>query len=644
MSHEKRTLLALVVSFIFCIIWVQMIQEKHKKWADEQEKIKTEQTKQTSEPNQINSPTPTPTPTQTQPTQTEPTPQPTQIPEEKKVSEEENIGLGVAKEEKIFTVTTEKYQIEWSNRGAVLVSAKFKEFFHNYVDRKEPNWQEDSKNWLEIIPAFSPEYRTFALTNEEEIARDGRVTKVKLSDLLWECKDGLVTKEDKTQELTFSVGPINGIIYKKIFTFFPDKYTWEGKLVLENQGEKCRRPLSLVTGSGIDLDVSEPSEAYRTIYSYIMYPDDYGRMIYKYFDYSALSSNKAKLDKNISWIGLTNRYFSYILHFQPVPAGEATYQIVNSDSKTFLPESDWINKTVALRKAWRETTNEAAIKKMQIPILIANIKAIELAPKQTFSIPFTYQIHAKNKMSSINITYKEVDDLGFFGFISRLLLWIMGIFYNIFHNYGIAIICLTLVIKLALYPLTKKQQISMAKYQKQMKVFQPELRRLQEKFRNDKQKLNEEMMKLYKQHGINPFPVGGCLPIFIQLPIFIGLYQALYYSAELRQASFLWIQDLALPDRLFHFGTNVIFLGDYFNLLPVLMTIVWVIQQKTAPKPEDPQMQQQQKIFLYMTVFFGFMFYSVASGLVLYWMVMNVFGIVEQMLIKKQIPSDEPAK
>jgi YidC/Oxa1 family membrane protein insertase len=168
-----------------------------------------------------------------------------------------------------------------------------------------------------------------------------------------------------------------------------------------------------------------------------------------------------------------------------------------------------------------------------------------------------------------------------------------------------------------------------------MKVFQPELQKLQAKYRNNKQKLQEEIMKLYKEHHVSPFPLGGCLPIFLQLPILIGLYSALSYSIVIRQASFLWINDLSQPDRLFGFGSSVPLLGEYFNILPILMTIVWFIQMKTAPMPEDPQMKQQQKIMMWMPIIFGFTFYSIASGLVLYWFVMQLISIGEQALIKR---------
>ena len=170
-----------------------------------------------------------------------------------------------------------------------------------------------------------------------------------------------------------------------------------------------------------------------------------------------------------------------------------------------------------------------------------------------------------------------------------------------------------------------------------MKVIQPQLKKLQQKYKNNRQKLNQEMMALYKKHNVNPIPVGGCLPIFIQIPIFIGLYQSLQYSILLRQETFLWVTDLAQPDRFMLVDWslfNSVF-GDYLNILPIIMTVLWILQQKLMPRPESPEMQQQQKIFMFMTIFFGFLFYSLPSGLVMYWLTVNLISIGEQLIIRK---------
>ncbi|MCS6955287.1 MAG: membrane protein insertase YidC, partial [Candidatus Calescibacterium sp.] len=259
---------------------------------------------------------------------------------------------------------------------------------------------------------------------------------------------------------------------------------------------------------------------------------------------------------------------------------------------------------------------------------VMETKELAIPSKSQVKLSFDFYVSSKQQLAELDKNFASIDDYGFWAPVSHFLLWILNIFYQLTNNYGVAIILLTLAIKLALYPLSKRQQVYMYEYQSKMKKFQPELMQIQKKYKNDRKRQHEEMMRLYKEHKINPVPIGGCLPILLQLPILIGLYSAICYSIVLRQAEFLWIKDLSQPDALF----------DGFNLLPILMTIVWFIQMKTQPLPDDPNLRQQQKIMLFMPFIFGFMFYSMASGLILYWFVMQLISIVEQWIIKKSLP------
>jgi YidC/Oxa1 family membrane protein insertase len=193
----------------------------------------------------------------------------------------------------------------------------------------------------------------------------------------------------------------------------------------------------------------------------------------------------------------------------------------------------------------------------------------------------------------------------------------------------VAIIVLTIIIKVILFPLTRKGQISMYHLQK----LTPRIKALQEQYKNDKQKLAVEQMKLWKEYGVNP--LSGCLPMFFQIPVFFGLYWALALAIELRQAPFmLWITDLSQPDQLFKLPGPVLG-ATHLHLLPLLMTASWLVQSLTQPKSPDPQTRQQQKIMAFMPLIFLFFFYNVPSGLTLYWFTSTLLGIVEQQLIKK---------
>ena len=198
-----------------------------------------------------------------------------------------------------------------------------------------------------------------------------------------------------------------------------------------------------------------------------------------------------------------------------------------------------------------------------------------------------------------------------FAFLVKPMLKALGFFYDIIGNYGWAIICLTIVIKMILFPLTHKSFKSM----KGMQKIAPYIKVIQERHKGDRQKINEEMIGLYKKYKVNP--LGGCLPMLLQIPVFISLYHALFFSIELRGAPFmLWIQDLSAQDP--------------YYVTPVLMGATMFLQQKLTPSTADPM---QQKIFMFMPILFTFLFITFPAGLVLYWTVNNLLTIAQQYYI-----------
>ncbi len=227
---------------------------------------------------------------------------------------------------------------------------------------------------------------------------------------------------------------------------------------------------------------------------------------------------------------------------------------------------------------------------------------------------------------------EEVIDLGWFSAIAKPLLHILKFFYKFTGNYGIAIIIITVIIKALFYPLTNQSYKSM----KDMQKLQPKMTELREKYKNDRDAMNKAVMELYKTHKVNP--VGGCLPMLIQIPVFIALYRALMSSIELRQAPFmLWIHDLSAPDALFGIiPQGIPFLsGMPLGPLPLLMGATMFIQQKMTPSTSaDPAMA---KAMLAMPVVLTFVFLNFPSGLVLYWLVNNILTIAQQAYINKTL-------
>ncbi|MCI5120196.1 MAG: membrane protein insertase YidC [Candidatus Electrothrix sp. AUS4] len=220
----------------------------------------------------------------------------------------------------------------------------------------------------------------------------------------------------------------------------------------------------------------------------------------------------------------------------------------------------------------------------------------------------------------------EAINFGWFDILAKPMLYLLNSFYSVFGNYGVAIILLTCLIKGAFWPITQKGMKSM----KNMQKLQPKVAKLREKYKDDPMKVNQEMMALYKTYKVNP--VGGCLPMFIQIPFFFALYRVLMAAIELRHAPFmLWINDLSAPDRLM-VGFDIPYLHG-IPVLTILMGGSMYLQQKMTPTTADPT---QAKIMQFLPIIFTVMFINFASGLVLYWFVNNLLSILQQQLINRQ--------
>jgi YidC/Oxa1 family membrane protein insertase len=230
----------------------------------------------------------------------------------------------------------------------------------------------------------------------------------------------------------------------------------------------------------------------------------------------------------------------------------------------------------------------------------------------------------QKRLEKLNIGLEHIISYGFFSIIARPLFWILIFFYGFIGNYGWAIILLTIVTRIPFIPLLNKGQKSMRKLQD----LQPKMAEIREKYKKDPQKMQQEMSELYKKHKVNP--IGGCLPMLLQIPVFFALYKVLLVSIELRGAPFmLWITDLSAPDALFGQIAGFSIGGP----LPYLMGITMVIQQKMTPSTMDPK---QAKLMMLMPIIFTFMFLNFASGLVLYWLVNNILSIIQQFFVNRK--------
>lgn len=229
-------------------------------------------------------------------------------------------------------------------------------------------------------------------------------------------------------------------------------------------------------------------------------------------------------------------------------------------------------------------------------------------------------------LKSIGYNLDRSVNFGWFDVIAKPTLWLLNMFYSFCRNYGISIILVTILFKAIFWPISQKGLKSM----KNMQKLQPKMVKLKEKYKGDPTKMNQEVMSLYKTYKVNP--LGGCLPMVLQIPVFFALYKVLLQSIELRHAPFmLWITDLSAPDRLW-IGFDIPYLGG-LPVLTLLMGASMFLQQKLSPTTADPM---QAKIMLFLPVIFTFMFLNFASGLVLYWFINNLLSILQQVLINRE--------
>ena len=329
----------------------------------------------------------------------------------------------------------------------------------------------------------------------------------------------------------------------------------------------------------------------------------------------------------IKFAGVENQYFAVFFAPDPVPTRDTRW---DADARAFLAsenikapqksdvgvEITSIPITVGPNRPTTHTYQIYAGPKMATTLPAG---AIELASyrKTWFSIPFAGTL-AQNVIAPLldKIYALTTQVARMFGFQNG--------------SYGIAIILLTMTVRMIMFPLGRKQ----AMIAKKMQDLQPHLAVIKEKYKDDKERVTKETMALYKEHGFNP--AAGCLPSLIQLPIFVGLWQALNNSVALRHSTFLYIKNLAAPDMLFTFPTEIPFLGKYFNLLPFGVVALMLVQTKlfTPPAMTD-EAKMQQKMMKYMMIFMAFMFYKVPSGLGIYFITSSTWQIGERLLLPR---------
>ncbi|HVN23746.1 MAG TPA: membrane protein insertase YidC [Syntrophorhabdales bacterium] len=460
----------------------------------------------------------------------------------------------VAKAIKTYSVDTPLLKVALSDLGGSITSVRL-------VKYKETLGSPQGKELFEdIVP-----YRQMPIIMEAQTG--GTATDA----TLFTSDKGNVNVKDTPETITFTGALTNGKKVKKIYTFYPDRYTIGLRVVVENlDPERTYADLAMISMK------EKPSYSFK------------GPFVYNGKSLDQVSNPDKGLDvnKSYTYAGFDEGYFAFI--WIPEEASKPSLRI------------EEVNKTIPIERLKLDKPDVAG---------------------QFYFGPRDIEI-----LKSLNIRAEKIVDFGWFDIVAKPMLWGMNWVNKYTHNYGIDIILLTILIKIIFYPLSLKSYKSM----KEMQKLQPQIAKLREKYKNDREKLNQEMMGIYKQKGINP--LGGCLPMVIQIPVFFALYKVLIGAIEFRHAPFmLWINDLASPEDLFSITVAGYTLP--FRVLPLIMGITQVLQQKMTPTSADPM---QEKMMLLMPIVFTFLFWGFPSGLVLYWLVNNVISIAQQMYINKK--------
>lgn len=478
------------------------------------------------------------------------------------------------KNARTIRIDTPLYKISISERAGAVTSVILKKF-RERVDKDSP--------LKELIPQeVKLQYGTFWVGLENQ--------GLDIINSLFAAdteNENIVVKGEK-RRVSFTYTSDKGLNITKTFTFVPDSYLVDVDITVQNYGEK-------IISDKIAITLQNKVATKKTAYGF----EGPSALI----DGKLVRVAAKKIEKNkhhsgeIRWIALEDRYFMTSVIPKTQIAGD-----LNLDVNGKIVTSKLLGPGIVLPAQSQKSYKFSLF----------------MGPK---------------KLSILKAMHNGLDKavkFGWFDFLAKPFLWFMNFIYKFIPNYGVAIIILTIVSKLVVWPLGNKSYKSM----NQMKKLQPLMNEIKEKYKNDKQKMNQEMMALYKTYKVNP--MGGCLPMLLQIPVFFALYQMLYQAIELRHAPFiLWINDLSAPDRLFRFNFSIPLMEPPYGIpvLTIIMGITMILQQRMSPPPGDPA---QAKMMMLMPVFFTVIFINFSSGLVLYWLVSNILSIAQQMYVQKK--------
>ena len=382
---------------------------------------------------------------------------------------------------------------------------------------------------------------------------------------------------------------VNGIQVAKIYTFHRGTYVIDVEFEIVNHSDSTIMPFSYFQ---MMRDAKDPVGQGFLVHSHTgpaLYTDEEKFQKVKFSD---LDKNKAEYPTNADdgWVAMLEHYFL----------------------TAWLPKQDTPREYFIKRLAYNQYTAG----------VIAPVGAVEPGQTKTIDMPFYAGPQEQNKLAELSPGLDLTVDYGWLTVLAKPLFWLLSFYHSYVDNWGIAIILLTLTVKLIFFPLSAAGYRSMAK----LRVVTPKLQRIREQYASDRQRMHQAMMEFYKKEKINP--LGGCLPILVQIPVFIALFWTLLAAVELRYAPLaLWITDMSVPDP--------------YYVLPLMMGVSMYIQSKLSPKPTDPI---QARIMQIMPVAFSIFFFFFPAGLVLYSLCNNILSILQQWQITRMLEKKAEAE
>jgi len=502
------------------------------------------------------------------------------IQEEKAITDRETVAVETADDQspqripQTITVDTPLYQVVLSEKGAGITSFLLKKYREN-VSNDSP--------LKELLPtANALETLLLGFTGKSLAGLDNAVYSTKINERS-------INITDSPRAITLEWKSPQGVTVEKTYKFSPDTYLIGFDITIVNRAAESIQDKLFVSLAG---PVPKDSRAYGFEGPSALIGDKVEEVKIKDI------ADKNTYTGRMKWVALQDRYF--IMSLIPLPAEEASMHLSLKDNDEI--DAQYMQPESVIRPG----------------------------TQHQYQYQLFFGPKSMKTLREAGHDLTKAVNFGWFDFIAKPCVWLMNLFYSIIPNYGIAIIILTVLTKILLWPLGSKSYKSMS----EMKKIQPLMKEIREKYKNDKKKMNEEVMSLYRTYKINP--LGGCLPMVVQIPVFFALYRMLYQAIELRHAPFfLWIDDLSAPDRLFRFDFAVPFMEPPYGIpvLTIIMGGTMLLQQKMSPPMGDPT---QAKMMMLMPVVFTVIFINFSSGLVLYWLVNNVLSIAQQYYIQKK--------